>query len=868
MILTPDQRLRVFVSSTLGELAEERHAVRRAIESLQLAPVMFEQGARPHPPRSLYRAYLEQSHVFVAIYWERYGWIAPDMEISGLEDELIMAKGMPTLMYVKRPAPNREEGLKKMLDRIRDEALVSYRPFETSEELVQIVAQDLLTLLTERFEGSKAERRSQSRMETRLRGPVPAPPSGLVGRDDELAALVELLDGGCRLITMTGPGGVGKTRLAIETGGSAARGFPGGVFFVPLDSVEDPAFVPATIVRSLGLSQGGAASPDSATDALDVVRDFLRDRSALLILDNFEQLSGAAPLIGELLSSCAGLTIIVTSRAVLRLQGEREFSVQPLSLPKDGVYTGVSQYDAVRLFIERAKAVRPNFTINEHNAPAVAEICSRLDGLPLAIELAAARVKLLHPEELLKRLGDRLELVGGDRPDLPERQQTMRNTILWSYGLLSDEEKELFARLGVFVGGFTLEAAEAVCTPAGDIDIVDPLSSLIDKSLVHADPAGLVPGFGMLRTIRSFAVEQLEASGRLEETRGRHADYFVQRALAAHEGLRGPEEPTWQQELLANTDNLHAAYAWWLENRDPDTLADVGWSLWMFWWLSGAYHREGRELLDAVLERHEGLSARAGARARAARGLIAVWQADYAAAIPDLSAGLDVFERLEDQQGAGYALSGLALVELLSTGADSAEKKLRAARQSLLASGDRWAALLAMNGLLWGLQTTGKLPESEDEYRATQAEAKALGSLHEINMANANLGRYYLYRGDAAEALPCLQQWLDGLVQLRHKGSLASALEAIGEASMLLGDPQRAVRLMAAARALRGEIGAPQRDTARERTARNLSRLEAELGGEEFRAAWSQGEQLGFDEAVEAAAAPAGQPAQVGLDGS
>src|SRR3954454_10431694 len=663
MILTPDQRLRIFVSSTLGELAGERDAVRQAIESLQLAPVMFEQGARPHPPRSLYRAYLEQSHVVVAIYWERYGWVAPDMEISGLEDELIMSKGMPTLMYVKRPAPNREEGLEAMLDRVREEALVSYKPFESPEELEEIVAQDLLTLLTERFEGSKAERRTERRMETRLRGPVPAPPSALVGRDGELAALLELFDSGeTRLITLTGPGGVGKTRLAIETGGAAAPSFPGGVFFVPLASVEDPAFVPATIVRSLGLTQGGAASPESATDALDVVRDFLRDRRALLILDNFEQLSGAEPLMAELLATCAGLTIIVTSRAVLRLQGEREFPVRPLSLPASGIYTGVSQYDAVRLFIERAKAVRPNFTIDEHNAPAVAEICFRLDGLPLAIELAAARVKLLQPDELLKRLGDRLELVGGDRPDLPERQQTMRTTILWSHGLLSDKEKDLFARLGVFVGGFTLEAVEAVCSSSGEVDIVDPLSSLIDKSLVHADPAGIVPGFGMLRTIRSFAVEQLEASGRVEEVRGSHADYFVERALAAHDGLRGPEEPIWQQELLANTDNLHAAYAWWLENRDPDTLADVGWSLWMFWWLSGAYHREGRDLMDAVLERHDELSPRAGARARAARGLIAVWQADYGAAMPDLSAALDVFERLEDQQGAGYVLSALALI--------------------------------------------------------------------------------------------------------------------------------------------------------------------------------------------------------------
>jgi predicted ATPase len=865
VILTPDQRLRVFVSSTLGELAEERQAVRRAIESLQLAPVMFEQGARPHPPRSLYRAYLEQSHVFVAIYWERYGWIAPDMEISGLEDELILSDGMPTLMYVKRPAPNREEGLEKMLDRVRGEGRISYRPFETLEELEKIVAQDLLTLLTERFGEQKKERRR----ETRLRGPVPAPPSALVGRDEEVAALLELLmERQHRLITLTGPGGVGKTRLAIETASSATQSFPGGVFFVPLHSVEDAARVPATIVRFLGLSRGGAASPDSDVDPANVVRDYLRDRRALLILDNFEQLRGAEPVVADLLATCAGLTIAITSRAPLRLQAEREFPVEPLSLPHDGIYTGVSQYDAVRLFIDRAKAVRPNFKIDEHNAPAVAEICHRLDGLPLAIELAAARVKLMQPEDLLRRLDDPLELAGSGRPDLPERQQTMRNTILWSYGLLDDAEKDLFARLGVFVGGFTLEAVEAVCAPEPGGDLVDPLSSLIDKSLVHSDPGGAVPGFGMLRMIRSFAVEQLEASGLADGVRSRHAEYFVERALAAHDGLRGPEEPTWQEELLANSDNLHAAYACWLENRDPDTLADVGWALWMFWWLSGAYHREGRELMTKVLERNEELSPRAGARARAARGSIAFWQADYRAAMPDLSAGLERFERLDDQQGSGFVLTALALIELLSTGAHSAEMRLRAARESLLASGDRWAAVLAMNGLLWGLQTTGQLPDSPEEYHEALAEAEAIASPHEIGMAQANLGRYYLYRGDAAPAMEPLQDWLESVVRLRHKGTLASVLEAIGEASILMGDPRRAVRLMAAASAQRGEIGAAQRQTAKERTARSLSRLQAELGNADFQAAWADGERLSFDEAVEAARVPMTELPAVGRQGA
>jgi tetratricopeptide (TPR) repeat protein len=376
------------------------------------------------------------------------------------------------------------------------------------------------------------------------------------------------------------------------------------------------------------------------------------------------------------------------------------------------------------------------------------------------------------------------------------------------------------------------------------------LSSLIDKSLVRSQDCGPIPGFGMLRTIRSFALEQLDASGVAGEIRERHARYFVKRALEAHDGLRGPEEATWQEELLANTDNLHVAYTWWLENEDPETLADVGWSLWMFWWLSGSYHREGRRLMEQVVARGEALSASGAARALATRGLIAFWQADYRGAVPDLKAALESFRELGDEQGMGYCLCALSLTELLSSGGASGEESLRDARRRLDSAGDRWGAVLAMNGLLWGLQTTGQLADSDDEYRATLAEAEALGSPHEIGMAQSNLGRYYVYRGQAGEALPHLQEWLECLVRMRHKGTLPSAFEAIAEAAMLLGDPERAVRLLSAARALRDEIGAVHRATAKERTDENVARLESELAESEFRAAWTDGERMTIDEAL------------------
>ena len=864
MILTPDQRLRVFVSSTLGELAEEREAVQRAIESLHLTPVMFEMGARPHPPRSLYRSYLEQSHVFIGMYWQRYGWVAPDMEISGLEDEYELSEGMPRLVYFKSPAPEMEPGLKELANRIRDEGGMSYAKFSTPDELAELVAQDLITMLSERFEGPTEPAPAEERTQGRRRSGVPAAPTPLIGRQRELETLARLLtQEGRRLITLCGPGGVGKTRLAMEAAERLGDHFPGGVFFVPLAAVDDPGQVPAAVMRTLGLSAAGGIGPGGALGEDEMLRDYFRDRRALLVLDNFEQVSEAATFATDLLTSCPELTVLVTSRAVLRVGGEYDLEVGPLDLPVDGRYDRMSQYDAVRLFIERAKAVRAGFDIDERTAPAVAEICHRLDGLPLAIELAAARVKLLPPEELLARLGDRLELVSGRRLDAPERHQALRSTILWSYELLDEDEKELFARLAVFAGRFTLEAVEAVCDPSGELDVLGALSSLIDKSLVRSDDGGPSPGFAMLRTIKTFAVELLDESAAGADVRSAHARFFVQRAIDAYDGLRGPDEVGVQQELLADIDNQRAAFAWWLENEDPNALADVGWSLWMFWWLSGSYHKEGRALLERVLSRGTDLSTRSAARALAAKGLIAFWQADYAAAVPDLKASLECFHELDDDPGTAYPLAALGLVRLLSPPGDWSEAQIRDAHGMMVAAGDRWGAVLCRNGLLWGLQTSGILAESDEEYVTALGEAEALGSPQEIAMANANLTRYHVYRQEPERALPYLGAWLDGIMRLRHKAALASAVEAGAEAARLLGDHDRAVRLFAAAHGLREAIGATPRATVLERRDRNLRVLEGELGRDAFDGAWAKGAALGLDELVAEARgeAPAAAPA-------
>ena len=431
MIRTPDQRVRVFVSSTLQELAAERQAVRDAVTRLRLVPVMFELGARSHPPRPVYRDYLAQSQVFVGIYWQSYGWVGPGEQVSGLEDEYRLSAGLPRLIYVKSPAPERNPRLTQMLARIRGEGDVSYQHFSDPAELQQLVENDLAVLLSERFEMTRSGEGAAD--EAPLAAAVPVPVTPLLGREQETAAVEELVVGeGVRLVTLTGPGGVGKSRLMVEAARRLGPGFADGARFVELASVSAADLVAAAIAAGLGLNT-------SAGQLITDLESYLRPRRLLLALDNFEQVVGAAPLLAELLRAAPGLVVMVTSRTVLRLSGEHEFPVPPLPVPPAGVGrdpADLQRYASVSLFAERAHAVAPGFELTDANAGAVAEICRRLDGLPLAIELAAARIRLLPAQALASRLDQRFSLLTGGARDLPERQRTLKNTLDWSFDLL------------------------------------------------------------------------------------------------------------------------------------------------------------------------------------------------------------------------------------------------------------------------------------------------------------------------------------------------------------------------------------------------------------------------------------------------
>jgi predicted ATPase len=586
-IRTPDQRVRVFVSSTLHEVAEERVAARGAIETLRLTPVLFEMGARPHAPRDLYRAYLAQSDVFVAIYAHRYGWVAPGESVSGLEDEYLRSGDRPKLVYVKRQEGPREAALEALLARIRDDDRVSYRAFGDADELAALLADDLASLLSERF-----DRRDEGWANTAL-APVPTPWGPLLGREAELARVCDLvLDPAVRLVTLVGPGGIGKSRLALEIADRVRTRMPDGVAFVSLQGVVESDLVDEAIAAALGVRAS------EGRDELAAVRAFLADRRMLVVLDNFEHVLDAAPLLALLLEGAPGLQLLVTSRSLLRLSAERVVPIGPLPTvaPDDVagrdaafVLATAAANPAVQLFMWRAQAVRPDLELTEANAPIVLDVVAKLDGWPLAIVLAASRAAHLSLAALRERLARRLDLLVGGARDLPNRQQTMRATIAWSLELLSPPARTLLSRLSVFVGGFSWSTLERLVqdlprpsptTP----DAVEGLGELLDQSLVvRADtPAG--ERFMILELVREAAAEALAASGERRAVEDAHARVFLELARAAAP-LIFDGVATWYMTLSLERGNIRTAVRHVVETDDVASAAGFASSLWLHWWM-------------------------------------------------------------------------------------------------------------------------------------------------------------------------------------------------------------------------------------------------------------------------------------------
>jgi predicted ATPase len=847
VIRTPDQRLRVFVSSTLGELADERGAVSRAISALRLTPVMFELGARPHPPRELYRAYLNQSDVFVGLYWQRYGQIGPGMERSGLEEEFELSQALPRLLYVKAPAPDREPRLTELLARIKQQA--SYRRFRTAAELGRLVRDDLATLLSERFAASPPPARAPRRPR-----PLPVAATSLLGRDqaiDEVAHLVGRPD--ARLVTLTGPGGIGKTRLAVAVGEGLRDRFPGGVVFVPLAAVTEPEQVLAGIGRAV---EADLVQADSALQAL--VQRFGGDRW-LLILDNLEQVPDASRDLDELLGRSAGVAILATSRRVLELRAEREYPVPPLPLPPDSTVGAVDELassPAVALFVDRAHAVRYDFALTAGNAPAVAEICRRLEGLPLAIELASARTRLLDPDALLGRLARSLDALGTGTVDMPERQRTLRATVEWSVGLLDDAERSLLETAAVFVDGWTIEAGARIA----DLDEDRALyltEALAGHSLIYHDLTDLGPRLRMLDTIREFVAERLAARPDAADIQRRHADHYRALAEQADRPLRGVGQREWAERLQIETGNLSAAVRWYLANDQAPLphLFRVLMGFRVLWPFLGTRYdimEEGRVWLEQLLPAAESLDLPARAELLFAEAVAAVEVGDDTAALAVRERLGPLIDSIDDPYLRAVSRLVSAWIPPLVDDLDGALREALVALKELQSQDEPlWAAVAV--GTAGAIETAvGRYDQAEGHLTEVRDLAERFDSTWLAAISSAQLGLLAVLQGRLDDARSLLDEGLDLSLPTHSTHPLALGLAAFARLALTDGDPERAALLAGAVDGLRRRAGVRAWPMLRGPEAELVAQIREALGADRFDHAFAAGSELDEHQAVAA----------------
>ena len=748
-------------------------------------------------------------------------------------------------------------------------------------------------------------------------GSLPTPLSSFVGREREVAEVRHLLAAN-RLVTLLGPGGIGKTRLAIEAATGIVGNFADGIVFVALASVRDPGLVISAVARALGIQDVGSRA------LVDRLRSRLRAADLLLLLDNFEHVLSAADAIGSLLADCSRLRVLVTSRAPLRLSGECEVPVQPLALPETHTLLPpeeLGKYEAVWLFIERGSKVRPQLTLTGHHAAAVAEICARLDGLPLAIELAAARLRVLSPQGLLERLGHALPLLVGGPRDMPARQQTLAATIGWSYDLLDPAEQRLFRRISVFVGGFTLDAAEAVC---GDADlglaVLDGLESLLAKSLLgRHEEERATPRFRMLETIREYALEQAHAAAELGEFRRRHAAYFLGVGEMAATKFSSFSAPEWLQRLETDHNNLRASLSWALEEHDPDTALRLSSAVWHFWYARG-YLTEGARWLEDALRMADGLAPErrqelgatglprhiaARARALTGAGVLAHYQGHYARAATLCGQSLALCRKVGDQPGIAAALKGLALVARSGGDFATARTMYEEARRIHEALGDQWGLSYTLRYLAIVLWMEADYAAARPVIDASLSLAREIGdrqgvglSLTVTSYVACSLGEHaaaeiaarnaftqhesYGDRRGAAQALWTLGMAVAGQgryqeANAHHKRALSTFSEigdryfmgvcfiGLAQVALAAGRPGDAVCLLAADSATMAAIGAPRSRwlSIKPYIERTLDQARRMLDEAAFEQSWTIGKSLSVEDAAELAMAVPDPPRPV-----
>jgi predicted ATPase/class 3 adenylate cyclase len=661
---------------------------------------------------------------------------------------------------------------------------------------------------------------------------LPTQLTTFVGRDAELVEAAELL-ASTRLLTLTGPGGTGKTRLSLQLAARVSDEFPDGVFFVPLEPIRDPMLVASRIATSVGITEGGARP------IAESLADWLRDKVILLVLDNFEQVVSAAPMVAELLRAAPRVKVIVTSRATLHVSGEQEYPVPGLPTPPDpSMLSGLErlalpgatrrvdpatlgQYAAVRLFIERAVAVKPGFTVTNENAPAVAAISARLHGMPLAIELAAARIKLLSPDAILVRLEHQLDLLAAGARDLPARQQTLRAAIAWSYDILDDGGKRLLDRLSVFAGGCDLESAEAICGPSSELggDIVDGLIALVDQSLVTVEETAVDdPRFRLLDTIREYAAERLEARGETALIRSRHRDWYVALAARAAGELSGADQRRWVDRLEVEHDDIRAVLDRAVDEPDPPVAIGLAFSMWRFWQKHG-HLAEARRRLEAMADApwsHD--DPRLRARLMEALGGTCWWQGELGPMGRRYDEALELWLAIGDEAEIAnasynaafrYAVRERPLLDGLEPDPDlNGLRLIERARDIYHRIGDRRGEANA----LWGLGNyhyfRGDIGNGVDEFRQALEMFREVGDLTMEAWSLHMLGTGQLRNGEVAEARVHVEHAIRHFYAAGDAAGLTLTLDDLSAVAVAEGDLPRAARLRGAARSLTTETGA------------------------------------------------------------
>jgi len=714
---------------------------------------------------------------------------------------------------------------------------------------------------------------------------LPPASTALIGREKELEAVKQLLlRRGVRMVTVTGPGGIGKSHFATEVARQLSDQFPSGMYWVSLASISDPNMIASVIAQTLGVRESGGQRP------IEVLKEYLRKAVAaplLLLIDNFEHLVVAGPLLGELLGQAPGLKILVTSRAALRVHDENEFALPPLALPDRKAsltLAAMAECPAIALFVQRAAAVKPGFALTSENASAVGEICERLDGLPLAIQLAAARIKLLPPAAMRKRLASRLQLLTSGARDLPARQQTLRQTMDWSYDLLSEAEQKLFRRLSVFAGGFVLEAAESVCDTKQDLglDILDGVASMVDKSLVRqVEQTDAEPRFLMLETMREYGLEKLAASGEEERTKKAHAAYCLVLAEEAASETDTGEVKAWMDRFEMEHDNFRGASDWLTDNCNSEWSLRLSTALFRFW-ETREYFAEGRQRLEAALQLPSAKSQN-GVRMRAlfSAGVLAANQGDYEPSRRLFGENLEVAREMQDHRSVAVSLNALAINSRDMGNLDIAIELFEESLALWKQLGDRPAQARALSNLATVKKLQGKYEEARELYEQCQTifgelrdrsgmawvfnhradllreqgDLSAARSFYECGIAAfreandrwgiagslADLGNLTREQGDFAASEALHHESLTLFLELGHKRGQARGLESLAALAAAHSDSERALRLAGAAAALRQTIGAPLTAAEQTKLDQYLDPARRRLSATAARAAWLAG---------------------------